>query len=126
MKTASLNKLVALALLILLLSFIPASAAGPGVVTTQGKVKGLQLKKNTMVIHEAEYIWDSKTLFYDEKGAPLLDEKGSPAKAERLRNKDWVYIVGVSQKNKPTLIRKIYLLPRYIKKSDMHLYPFMQ
>ena len=114
------------ALLVFLLSFVSASAAERGVVRTQGRVEGVQLKKNTLVVNESEFVWDSKTLFYDEKGSPLVDKNGSPAKAEALKSKNWVYIVGVRQKDKPTLIQKLYLLPKHIDKSERHLYPFMQ
>ena len=126
MKTTSLNKVIVPALLVFLLSFVSASAAERGVVRTQGRVDELQLKKNTMVVNESKFVWDSNTLFYDEKGSPLLDKNGSPAKAEALKNKNWVYIVGVRQKDKPTLIQKLYVLPKHIDKSERHLYRFMQ
>ena len=118
MKTTFLGKIIAVALLILLLSSIQAFAAEQGVLRFQGKMVGLSLKKTKMTVNERQLVWDSKSLFYDEKG--------SPAKVETLKKYGWVYIVAIRQKNRPILIQKLYHLPKYIGKKERHLYPFMQ
>jgi hypothetical protein len=117
-KTTFLGKIIALALLILLLASVQVFAAEQGVLRFQGKMMNLSLRKAQMTVNERKVVWDSKSLFYDEKG--------SPAKVEALKRNNWVYIVAIRQKNKPILIQKLYLLPKYIKKNEKHFYPFMQ
>jgi hypothetical protein len=109
---------MALALLIFLFSFVQAYAEEQGAVRIQGTVMALQLQKNMVIVAEKECVWDSKTLFHDEKG--------SSAKAGLLKKDGWVYIVGVKQKNKPILIQKLYFLSKYIQPEERHRYPFMQ
>jgi hypothetical protein len=117
-KTTFLGKIIGLALLILLLSSIQAFAAEQGVVKFQGNMMRLSLKKIQMIVNERKVVWDSESRFYDAKG--------SPVKVETLKKNSWVYIVAKTQKNKPILIQKLYLLPKYIGKKERHLYPFMQ
>jgi hypothetical protein len=75
------------------------------VVSLQGIVDELYLSKKMMIVNEHEaFIWDPNTIFYNEKGLPTTIDK--------LKIKTWVYIEGISdQKDKPTLIKKIYLSP---------------
>jgi hypothetical protein len=117
-KTTFLGKIAGLALLILLFSSIQAFAAAQGVVKFQGNMMGLYLKKSKMIVNERPVFWDSKSLFFNEKGAPV--------KVEALKKNSWVYIIATKQKYRPIRIQKLYLLPKYIEKKQRHLYPFMQ
>jgi hypothetical protein len=93
-------------------------AAEMGIVKFQGKVMELDLKKNTMIANERTVLWDQNTIFYNPKGVPITPDK--------LKNKAWVYIEGVSDVvNKRILAQKIYLIPKYIYKKERGHYPFM-
>ena len=39
-----------------------------GAVTIEGRIMDWDLKKNMIVVNEKSFFWNSKTLFYDEKG----------------------------------------------------------
>ena len=93
-------------------------ATGMGIVKFQGKVMELDLKKNTMIANERPVLWDQNTIFYNPKGVPITPDK--------LKNKAWVYIEGVSDVvNKRVLAQKIYLIPKYIYQKERNHYPFM-
>ena len=93
-------------------------AAEMGIVKFQGKVMELDLKKNTMIANERPVLWDQNTIFYNPKGIPITPDK--------LKNKAWVYIEGVSDVvNKRVLAQKIYLIPKYIYQKERNHYPFM-
>jgi hypothetical protein len=82
-------------------------------------VMELDLKKNMMIVNERIFVWDSNTIFYNEKGSPITVDK--------LRTKTWVYIEGVRENVKKRIVaEKIYLLPKYIHEEEKHLYPFIQ
>jgi hypothetical protein len=88
-------------------------------IAIQGVVMELDLKKNMMVVNERMFVWDSNTIFYDEKGSPLAVDK--------LRAKTWVYIEGMRDNVRKRLVaEKIYMLPKYIPEKEKHLYPFME
>ena len=90
-----------------------------GIVKIQGRVMELDLKKNTVVINERLFIWNEKTIFSDDKGKPITVEK--------LSAKSWVYIEGANDKaHKRWIAKKIYLLPKYINRKELHLYSFIQ
>lgn len=94
-------------------------ASAEDVVNYQGKIMELDLKKNIMVVNEKLFVWNEKTIINNEKGSLITINKFKP--------KSWVYIEGESDKiNKRIIIKKIYLLPKYIDKKDRHLYPFME
>ena len=88
-------------------------------IKIQGFVMELNLKKSTLVVNEKMFIWNEKTVFNDEKG--------SPVKLEKLKAKSWVYIEGENDRaNKRWIAKKIYLLPKYIDRKELRLYPFIQ
>jgi len=94
-------------------------AADGDIVKTQGIVMELDLKVNYMVVNERQIVWDSNTIFYNEKGSLISVDK--------LRVKAWVYVEGVSDKAKKNVkAKKVYLLPKYINEKEKHLYPFIQ
>jgi hypothetical protein len=109
--------------ILLILSIVTISsltfASNKDKITVQGVVMELDLKKNMMVVNERMFVWDSNTIFYDEKGSPLAVDK--------LRAKTWVYIEGMRDNVRKRLVaEKIYMLPKYIPEKEKHLYPFME
>ncbi len=48
-----------------------AFAAEPQVFTIEGKVMDWDFKKNMVVVNEKTFVWNAKTLFYDENGIAL-------------------------------------------------------
>ena len=103
---------------ILIFSFLTI-ASDEGIVRIQGIVMELDLKKNMMIVNERTFVWDPKTIFYNEKGSPITVDK--------LRTKTWVYIEGVRDNIKKGVIaEKIYLLPKYIDEKEKSRYPFIQ
>ena len=84
----------------------------------QGAVMALDLKQHTFVVNEKVFIWNTNTVFKNEKELPV--------KAEQLKLKTWVYIEGAYDKTQQrTVARKIYVLPKYIERKERHLYPFI-
>jgi hypothetical protein len=71
----------------------------------QGKVMALDLAKKKVVVNEKTFIWDLNSIFYDEKGSPI------PITADRLTKGTGVSIEATWIKNKPYMIKKLYLLP---------------
>ncbi len=93
-------------------------AAEMNIVRVQGRIMELDLKKGTMVISERMFVWDQKTTFHNETGAPVTIEK--------LRIKAWVYIEGENDEvHKRWVAKKVYLLPKYIGRKERHLYSFI-
>jgi len=88
-------------------------------IKIQGIVMELNLKNSTLVVNEKTFIWNEKTVFNNEKGAPV--------KLEQLKAKAWVYIEGENDRaHKRWIAKKIYLLPKYINRKELHLYPFIE
>ena len=88
-------------------------------VKTQGIVMELNLKNNTFVVNEKRFLWNGQTA--------LNNEKGTPVKLEQLKAKSWVYIEGDYDKaHNRWIAKKVYLLPKYIDRKELHLYPFIQ
>lgn len=88
------------------------------VIRTQGIVMGMDLQKNTLIVNERTFIWDPKTILYDEKGSPMT--------CDQLRANTWVYIEGMREgAQKRVRIEKIHILPKYIQEKEKHLYPFI-
>jgi len=89
------------------------------IVKMQGVVMSLDLKKSTVVINEKTFVWDQQTTFHNEAGAPITIEK--------FRTKGWVYIEGEYDKAyKRWVAKKIFLLPKFIGRKELHLYPFIE
>jgi len=74
-------------------------------VKIQGRVMDLIEMKNMVIVSEMTFVWDKNSIFYDEKGSPV------PITAERLKRGAQVSIEATSIKNKPYMIKKIFLLP---------------
>jgi hypothetical protein len=94
-----------------------ALALDEGIYKNQGTIMKMDLKKNIMIVNEKTFVWNQNTSFFDEKGSPI--------KIERFKLKSWVFIEG-EKADKHIVIKKIYLLPKYVDNKERHLYPFMQ
>jgi hypothetical protein len=103
-KPKSFYGIVTLALFILMLLFsLQAFAAEKRMVTLEGMLKVIDLQKNTLVVNEEVFIWDKKTIF--------LDESGAPVKPEMLKVRQKVYIEAEQRgRKKGNLIKEIRLL----------------
>jgi len=96
-----------------------ALASEEDIIKIQGVVMTLDVNKNTMIVNEKLFVWRENTAIYNDKGSPLTIDKFKP--------KSWVYIEGERDKNnRQIIIKKIYLLPKYVDKRERHLYPFME
>ena len=78
-------------------------AQGKEMVTMAGQVMDLNVVKKTVTVNEKTFVWDPNTLFYDENN--------SPTTADKLKNNVKVHIEATWIKNKPYIIKKLYLLP---------------
>jgi hypothetical protein len=87
------------------------------ILKTQGPIMSIDLKKNIMVVNEETFIWNKNTIFNDDKESMIGIEKFKP--------KSWVFIEG-EKGDKHIVIKKVYLLPKYVGWKERHLYPFMQ
>jgi hypothetical protein len=114
------TKLTIICFTIVILSGLAFALDEERAVRVQGLIMELDLKKNIVVVNEKAFVWNQKTVFHNENGAPI-DRK------DRLQLDTWVYIEGEWQgKNKPRIARDIYFLPRYIGDKEKSLYPFIQ
>jgi len=94
-------------------------ASDKGIVKSQGILMALDLKKKTMIINEQPFTWDQDTVIHNEKGSPVT--------LDNLRARTWVYVEGVREKGqKRAVVKKIYLLPKYIDEREKSLYPFIK
>ena len=93
-------------------------ASGGDIVKFQGKVMGLDLKNNTMIVNEKNIVWNEKTF--------VGNKEGSSVTAERLKVKIWVYIVGTKDSQNRIIASKIYLIPKQIDGKERYRYPFME
>jgi len=94
-------------------------ASDKGIVKSQGILMALDLKKKTMIINEQPFTWDQDTVIHNEKGSPLT--------LDHLKARTWVYVEGVREKGqKKAVVKKIYLLPKYIDEREKSLYPFIK
>ena len=73
-------------------------------VRIQGKVMELDVIKKMVIVNEKTFIWDQNTLIYDEKG--------SPTTADKLTLQSRVSIEATRVKSKPSIIKKLYVLPK--------------
>jgi uncharacterized membrane protein len=113
-----LGKVTILALSSIILLSTLASASEDNIVKGQGVVMNIDFKRHHMIVNERIYIWNQSTSVYNDKGSLVTIDKIQP--------KSWVYIEGKRNNSHDTLAEKIYLLPKYINKSEKHLYPFME
>jgi hypothetical protein len=100
-----------------LLSSTWTFASEEGISKTQGRIMGIDFKKNIMVVNEKTFIWNKSTIFNNDKESVIGIEK--------FKTKSWVFIEG-EPGDKNTVIKRIYLLPKHVGKKERHLYPFMQ
>ena len=75
-------------------------------IHTKGIVMQLDFAKKTVIVNEKTFVWDANTLFYDVKGAPILITE------DKLQKGTKVSIEATWIKNKPYMIKKLYLLPK--------------
>ncbi len=106
MKTKSFYEFGILTLFIFILLFsFQAFAAEKGILTLEGSLMRIDLQKNTMVVNEKTFIWDKKTIFLNESGAPFTPDQ--------LKVGREVYIEGERMGQKRLfLIKEIRLLPK--------------
>ena len=81
-------------------------AQGKDVVRMVRNVMDLDVSKTMLIVSENSFVWDKNTLFYDEEGSPIS------ITADRLAKGTLVSIEATWIKNKPYMIKKIYLLPK--------------
>jgi hypothetical protein len=114
-----MKKGILLSVFFLLIFSVLTFAEEISIVKMQGVVMSLDLKKSTVVINEMTFVWDQQTAFHNEGGSPITIDK--------LRNKGWVYIEGENDKaHKRWVAKKIFLLPKFIGRKELHLYPFIE
>jgi len=113
------KKRIPLGVISILVFSASALAAEEEIVKIQGVIMALDLKKNVMIVNERLFALDQNTMIHNDKGATITIDK--------LRPKTWIYIEGLKDKmNRQIMVRKIYLLPKYIEEKEKHLYPFIQ
>jgi hypothetical protein len=75
-------------------------------VQSKGKVMQLDFAKNTVIVNEKAFVWDANTLFFDEKGSPII------ITADRLAKGTMVRAEATYIKKKPLMIKKLFLIPK--------------
>ena len=105
MKRKFLGKEIILIVCFIFLFSALAFAQGKD-IQTKGKVMELDFAKKTVIVNEKTFVWNSNTLFYDEKGSPITIAAG------RLTKGTAVSIEATWIKNKPLVIKKLTLLPK--------------
>ena len=94
-------------------------ASEDGIVKFQGVVMAVDVKNNIVTVNERSFVCDQHTGIYNEKGAPCTLDK--------LKERGWVYIEGISDRAKRrNVARKIYVIPKRIGEKDKHLYSFFE
>lgn len=117
------NRILTGAIILLAFSVLPfstltlASEEDKDISTIQGPIMSINFNKNTMVVNEKTFLWNKNTIFYDDKESIIVKDKFKP--------KSWVFIEG-EKGDKYIIIKKVYLLPKYVGKTERHLYPFMK
>lgn len=103
----------------MIIFFTLTYASEEDTIKLQGIMMGLNLGKKMMVVNERPFVWDEKTIINNDQGSLITIDK--------LKLDSWVYIEGERDKvNKRIMIKKIYLLPKYIDNKERNRYPFMQ
>ena len=105
MKIRFFGKEVALIVCFIFLFSALAFAQGKD-IQSKGKVMKLDFAKKTVIVNEKTFVWDANSLFYDEKGSPVSITENRLVKGTMVRVES-TYI-----KNKPLVIKKLYLLPK--------------
>jgi hypothetical protein len=100
------GKEVALVVCVVFLFPAFAFAAKDNLVNIRGKVMDVDMTKKKVVVNETTFLWDSKSVFYDEKGDTI------PFTEDRLRIGTRVSIEATWKKGKPYMIKNIFLLPK--------------
>ena len=117
--TLIIKKRIPLSIIFVLIFSALALASEEEIVKVQGVMMALDLKKNVMIVNERFFAFNQNTTLYNDKGVAITIDK--------LKPNTWVYIEGLKDgTNKWIVVRKIYLLPKYIKEKEKHLYPFIQ
>jgi hypothetical protein len=75
-------------------------------IQSKGKVMQLDFAKKTVIVNEKTFFWDANTLFFDEKGSPIV------ITADRLIKGTMVRVEATWIKKKPLMIKKLHLLPK--------------
>jgi len=114
-----IGKGITLNLAWMIILFALTGAFGEDPLRLQGLIMGLNLEKNRMTVNERGFVWDEKTMFYNDKGSLIAIDKFKP--------NSWVYIEAERVKgNNQVMITKIYLLPKRIDSKQRSRYPFME
>lgn len=95
----------------------PALAGGQEFSIYQGTVSSVEGIPDYIIVNE------QKIQLSDD--VEIKDSKEKDAKLSDLKEGKWVYIVSENSSN-GFKAKKIYLLPKYIKKSEKDKYPFMK
>jgi hypothetical protein len=112
-------KMMALGIGCLIIFFALTYASEEDIIKFQGIIMDLDFGKKLMIVNERLLVWDEKTI--------ISNAEGSLIPMEKLKPNSWVYIEGERDKvKKQVMIRKIYLLPKYIDGKERHLYPFIR
>ena len=106
MKIRFFGKEVALIVCVVFLFPAFAFAAKDNIVSIEGKVMGLDMTKKKVVVNETTFVWDGKSVFYDEKGSSI------PFTEDRLKIGTLVSIEATWKKGKPYMIKNISLLTK--------------
>jgi hypothetical protein len=110
---------IALGIGCVIIFFTLTYASEEDIIKLQGIIMDLDLGKKLMTVNERLFVWDEKTI--------ISNAEGSLIPMEKLKPNSWVYIEGERDKvKKRIMIRKIYLLPKYIDGKERHLYPFIK
>ena len=114
-----IKKRIPLSIIFVLIFSALTLASGEEIVKIQGVMMSLDLKKNVMIVNERLFTLNKNTAIHNDKGVAITIDK--------LKPNTWIYIEGLKDgTNKRTVVRKIYLLPKYIEEKERHLYPFIQ
>ena len=120
MKTRIHNRGILPVALFLLLFCGVAFAEETRAIAMQGLIDKVYVNKKTMRVNEELILtWDQSTVF--------RHADGSPAPIGEFKQDVWVYFEGVgAPQDNHMLIKKIYIIPKLIRKEEKHLYPFMK
>ncbi len=109
---------ISITIILFLLSSSVALASEEESIRIQGVMMSLNLKKNVMIVNEKLFTLNQDTAIHNDKGTAIT--------IDRLKPNTWVYIEGLKDgTNKGIVVRKIYLLPKYIKEKEKHFYSFI-
>ncbi len=117
--TLRISMRITITMILFLLSSSVALASEEENIRIQGVMMSLDLKRNVMIVNEKLFTFNQDTAVHNDRGGAIP--------IDRLKPNTWVYIEGLRDgTNKGIVVRKIYLLPKYIKEKEKHLYSFIQ